>query len=152
MTERDTPYPPSGGDQSAPGPDQEVVDLAHVLFDMAREGRTEQLAAYVDAGAPANLTDPSGNTLLMLAAYHGHAGLVRELARRGADVDRLNDRGQSPLAGAVFKGDDDVVRMLLDLGADPEAGTPTARDTARMFGRVDLLDGPDGGGAPTVGG
>ena len=144
MTERDTPYPPSGGDQSAPGPDQEVVDLAHVLFDMAREGRTEQLAAYVDAGAPANLTDPSGNTLLMLAAYHGHAGLVRELARRGADVDRLNDRGQSPLAGAVFKADDTVIDTLVELGADPDAGTPTARQTAEMFGRPGLFDA-DGG-------
>lgn len=144
MSERDTPYPPSGDDPGAPGADQEVVDLAHRLFDMAREGRTEQLAAYVDAGAPADLTDPAGNTLLMLGAYHGHPALVRELARRGADVDRLNDRGQSPLAGAVFKGEDDVVQALLDLGADPDAGTPTARQTAQMFGRPDLLHGPDG--------
>ncbi len=147
MSESGTAYPGSGDDR----PDQEVVDLAHRLFDMAREGRTEQLAAYVDAGAPADLTDPSGNTLLMLAAYHGHAQLVGELARRGADVDRLNDRGQSPLAGAVFKGEDDVVRTLLELGADAEAGTPTARETAQMFGRTDLLDGPDRAGGPTVG-
>lgn len=148
MTDRDTPYPSSSDDRVT----DEAVDLAHALFDMAREGSTERLAAYVEAGAPADLTDAAGNTLLMLAAYHGHAGLVRELARRGADVDRLNDRGQSPLAGAVFKGADDVVAALLELGADPDVGTPTARETATMFGRPDLLDGPDGGGAPTVGG
>lgn len=140
MTQSDTPRPAAGE-----GHDQEVVDLAHRLFDMAREGRAAQLAAYVDAGAPADLTDPHGNTLLMLAAYHGHADLVRELARRGADVDRLNDRGQSPLAGAVFKGADEVVRTLLELGADADAGTPTARQTAQMFGRTDLLGGPEGG-------
>lgn len=124
-------------------PDQETVDLAHALFDLARQGSTARLAAYVDAGAPVDLTDPAGNTLLMLAAYHGHADLVRELARRGADVDRLNDRGQSPLAGAVFKGEDEVVAVLLEGGADPDRGTPTARETAAMFGRPQLLERPE---------
>lgn len=122
-------------------PDQEAVELAHQLFDMAREGHTDQLSAYVDAGAPADLTDPKGNTLLMLAAYHGQAGLVTALARRGADVNRLNDRGQSPLAGAIFKGEPEVVAALLEHGADPDAGEPTARATAEMFGRSDLLRG-----------
>lgn len=58
------------------------------------------------------------------------------LAERGADVDRLNDRGQSPLAGAVFKAEDEVVATLLASGADPDAGTPSARATAEMFGRT----------------
>ena len=111
------------------------------MLDLAREGRTQRLTAYVDAGVPVDLTDAAGNTLLMLSAYHGHADLVAALAERGAEVDRLNDRGQSPLAGAVFKGEDDVVRALLAAGADPDAGHPTARATAEMFGRPDLLDG-----------
>lgn len=118
---------------------QEAVDLAHALFDLARRGDGTRLVAYIDAGAPADLTDPQGNTLLMLAAYHGHADLVRELATRGADVDRLNDRGQSPLAGALFKGEEGVVAVLLEHGADPDAGRPTARETAHLFGRTDLL-------------
>lgn len=126
---------PLGPDAPAP----EVVDLAHVLFDLARGGEAQRLAAYVDAGAPLDLTDPSGNTLLMLAAYHGHAPTVAALADRGADVDRLNDRGQSPLAGAVFKGEADVVEVLLEHGADVDAGQPTARETAAMFGREDLI-------------
>ena len=57
-------------------PGQDAVELAHQLFDLARQGATEQLEAYLGAGAPVDLTDPKGNTLLMLAAYHGHAGLV----------------------------------------------------------------------------
>lgn len=126
-------------DPDRPEPSDEVVELAHALFDMARAGDRERLAAYLEAGAPVDLSDPSGNTLLMLAAYHGHADLVRELAERGADVNRLNDRDQSPLAGAVFKGEPDVVAALLEHGADPGAGHPTARATAEMFGRTDLL-------------
>lgn len=119
--------------------DPRLVELAHRMFDLAREGGTDSLAAHVDAGVPAGLTDAAGNTLLMLAAYHGHHGTVRALVARGADVDAVNDRGQSPLAGAVFKGEDEVVRVLLDAGADPDGGTPSAREAAAMFDRGDYF-------------
>ncbi|MCX0242730.1 ankyrin repeat domain-containing protein [Streptomyces drozdowiczii] len=121
-------------------PDPEVVELASKVFDLARAGDADALAAYVDAGVPANLTNDRGDSLLMLAAYHGHAPAVTALAARGADPGRANDRGQTPLAGAVFKGEEAVVRALLDAGADPAAGTPSAVDTARMFGKDDLLE------------
>jgi len=121
-------------------PDPEVVELATKIFDLARRGESEQLASYVDAGVPANLTNDRGDSLVMLAAYHGHAEAVRVLLARGADADRANDRGQTPLAGAVFKGEGDVIRALLDGGADPAAGTPSAVDTARMFGKAELLE------------
>ena len=116
-------------------PPEELVELAHRMLDLARDGAAEQLLAYVDAGVPVDLTDAQGNTLLMLAAYHGHAEVVSGLAGRGADVDRLNDRGQSPLAGALFKGADDVVAVLVARGADLDSGAPTARETAAFFGR-----------------
>jgi ankyrin repeat protein len=119
--------------------DPAFLEFAGRLFDLARTGSTVELSAYVDAGVPANLTNDKGDSLLMLAAYHGHADLVAALLERGAEADRANDRGQTPLAGAVFKGEDDVVRVLLAGGADPAAGRPSALDTARMFGREDLL-------------
>ncbi|MEV8311551.1 ankyrin repeat domain-containing protein [Streptomyces flavidovirens] len=121
-------------------PDPEVVELAGKVFDLARQGETEAVAAYVDAGVPANLTNDRGDTLVMLAAYHGHAAAVEALLSRGADPDRANDRGQTPLAGAVFKGEEAVVRALVAGGADPAAGTPSAVDTARMFDKKDLLE------------
>ncbi|GAA3163693.1 ankyrin repeat domain-containing protein [Planomonospora alba] len=120
--------------------DPQVEELATRLFDMARKGETERLRAYVEAGVPADLTNGSGDTLLMLAAYHGHAGTVRMLASLGADPGRANDRGQTPLAGAVFKQESEVVRALLEAGADPHAGTPSAADTARMFGQSEYLE------------
>jgi uncharacterized protein len=126
-------------DEESAAPDERLVELAHQMFDLARAGETDQLKAYVEAGVPVDLTDASGNTLLMLAAYYGHAGTVDLLAGLGADVNRVNDRGQSPLAGAVFKGEDEVVTVLVAAGADPDAGTPTARETAQMFGRPDAF-------------
>ncbi|MYT69251.1 ankyrin repeat domain-containing protein [Streptomyces sp. cg28] len=121
-------------------PDPEVVELATKIFDLARRGETEALTQYVDAGVPANLTNDRGDTLVMLAAYHGHARTVTALLERGADANRANDKGQTPLAGAVFKGEEAVIRALLAGEADPAAGTPSAVDTARMFGKAELLE------------
>ncbi|WOO85266.1 Putative ankyrin repeat protein [Vanrija pseudolonga] len=117
----------------------EAIALAGKLFDLARAGTTADLEQYIDAGIPANLTNQSGDTLLMLAAYHGHADTVKMLLGKGADPDALNAKGQSPIAGAVFKLHNDVVHTLLDGGADIHAGQPNALDCAKMFKRDDLL-------------
>ncbi|RKU45713.1 hypothetical protein DL546_007532 [Coniochaeta pulveracea] len=117
-----------------------ALELAHKLFDMARSGDTETLGAYIQAGIPPNLTNQTGDTLLMLAAYHGHADTTRALLQVGADPNRLNDRGQSILAGSVFKGSDEVVKVLVEGGADIWAGTPNAVASARMFGKEDYLE------------
>jgi ankyrin repeat protein len=121
-------------------PDLQLVTIAHACFDLARAGATERLLAYVEHGVPSNLTDATGNTLLMLAAQNGHADTVSALVALGADPDRTNDRGQSPLAGAIVKGEDDVVEALLAAEADPDVGTPSARATAQMTDRDGLLD------------
>ncbi|MEE2521123.1 ankyrin repeat domain-containing protein [Pseudarthrobacter sp. J75] len=120
--------------------DQDAVDLAHTLFEGARAGDAALLGRYLEAGAPANLTNAAGDSLLMLAAYHGHADTVQLLLGHGADANAVNDRGQTPLAGAAFKGYADVARVLLEAGADPEAGTPSARAAAEMFARKDILE------------
>jgi ankyrin repeat protein len=113
-----------------------VVELA---MHFAREGMTEELAGFLEHGLPADVRDADGNTPVMLAAYHGHAGTVRMLLDHGADVDLRNHRDQSPVAGAVFKGEDDVVALLVSAGADLDAGTPSARAIAELFGRTGLL-------------
>jgi uncharacterized protein len=120
-----------------------VVELAARLFDLARFGHTDELVAYLDAGAPVNLTNDKGDTLLLLAAYYGHAGTVAALLARGADHGRVNDKGQTALAAAVFKQAGEAVGHLLAAGADPDLGGQSARTTAQFFGltaMTDLLD------------
>jgi uncharacterized protein len=124
--------------------DPGVIELAGRVFDLARGGATGDLAAYLDAGVPATLTNDKGDTLLILAAYHGHPGTVAALLARGADPGAVNDRGQTALAAAVFKQSAETVRTLLAAGADPDAGGPTARETAAFFDLPEmtaLLDG-----------
>jgi ankyrin repeat protein len=118
---------------------EETARVIELALHFAREGMTEELAGFVDHGLPPDVQDEDGNTPLMLAAYHGHAATVRMLVERGADVDLRNKRNQSPVAGALFKGEDEVVRVLVGAGADLDAGTPSGRDTAAMFDRLDLL-------------
>ncbi len=128
------------GTGARPGDDQGTTEQGGTrlepdqVFDLARQG-ADVLLDLVDAGLPVELADEAGNTLLMLAAYHGHATLTAGLAERGADVNRLNGNHQAPLAGAVFKNEAEVIRVLVEHGADPDAGTPSARATAQMFGR-----------------
>ncbi|QCB49571.1 ankyrin repeat domain-containing protein [Rhodococcus sp. PAMC28707] len=117
----------------------DIAELAGRLFTMARDGDAESLKIYLDAGVPVDLNNEAGDTLVMLAAYHGHPRTVRMLVGQGADVNRPNEKGQTPLAGAVFKGEDEVVRELVEGGADPHGGHPSAIDAARMFGREDYL-------------
>jgi uncharacterized protein len=130
------PEPPP----TASGLDAETLAFAHRMFDMARDGHGEELAAYVDAGLSANLTNDKGDTLLILAAYHGHAATVAALLARGADPARVNDRGQTALAAATFKRCGDAVTALLDAGADPTQGTQSALATAAFFDLPDMLE------------
>jgi ankyrin repeat protein len=131
------------GTEAGKSIDPGVIALARKVFDLAREGLTDELAEYVDAGVPVNLTNDKGDTLLILAAYHGHPETVGALLARGADHGRANDRGQTALAAAVFKQSAATVSRLLAAGADPDAGGPSARATAVFFelpAMVELLD------------
>lgn len=96
------------------------------MAQLARTGRTDELLARVAVTGP-DVIDSNGNSLLMLAAYHGHAATVTALLARGADPALRDARGLSPLDGAAFKGDPAVIGALLDAGADPNAGGPDGR-------------------------
>lgn len=119
--------------------DEEMLALAHRVFDLARSGERDELAALVGVGVPANLTNDKGDTLLILAAYHDHPSTVQMLLDHGADTSRVNDRGQTALAAAVFRKSRDGVGALLAKGADPDLGSPSARHVARFFELPEML-------------
>ncbi|MEV7646449.1 ankyrin repeat domain-containing protein [Arthrobacter sp. NPDC089319] len=120
--------------------EEQTQRIVGIAMDLAREGKTGELAEFLDHGLPVDALDPDRNTLLMLASYHGQEETLDMLLARGANPDIRNVRDQSPIAGALFKGEDAVVAKLLAAGADVDAGTPSARDAAKMFGREHLLE------------
>lgn len=110
------------------------------LLDLARNGATDSLIDAIDRGIPVDLAGGSGDTFLILAAYHVHAGTVAALLARGADTERVNDRGQTALGAAVFRSATPIVQALLSAGADPAGGGRTPLQIAEFFQLPEMTD------------
>jgi ankyrin repeat protein len=93
-------------------------ELQAIALDFARFGQTDELKSMLLAKLPVNLRDHKGNTLLMLASYHGNLDAVKLLIDMGADANLKNDRGQTPLDGVCFKGYLDIAKLLTKAGAN----------------------------------
>lgn len=115
--------------------------LPEAAANLARNGDAAVLAALLKAGQVVDARDAKGNTLLMLASYHGRAEVVKLLLKSGATVDLRNDKGQTPLGGVAFKGYAEIATLLLDAGADPVAdqGGSTPADFATLAGKTEIL-------------
>jgi ankyrin repeat protein len=109
------------------------------LLYAAREGCVECTRNLIAAGADLNLEDPDRMTPLNMALFNLHFEVAAALIKGGADVDKWDFFGRSPLylaadvsslptkgngAVAVIPSEDkitalDVAKMLIDAGADP---------------------------------
>jgi len=126
---------------TTPDEERRYSELQAQALDCARTGDVETLSLMLQAGMPVNLSDHKGNSLLMLAAYHGEAAAVRLMLEHGAAVDQRNDRQQTPLGGVAFKGYADIASQLIQAGADINADNGNGMSPlmfARMFGRSDV--------------
>ena len=118
-----------------------TTSLPDVAADLARKGDAEGLGALLKGDLAVDARDAKGNTLLMLAGYHGKAETVAMLLKARATVDLRNDKGQTPLGGVAFKGYTEIATLLLDAGADPLAdqGGSTPADFATLAGKTEIL-------------
>jgi ankyrin repeat protein len=80
-------------------------------------------------------------TPLMKAVRQDDAARVRALIAQGVDVNELDSNGDPPLVMAAYKGHTEIVRLLLEAGADVAAVDPdmhaTALHAAAYAGRTD---------------
>ena len=123
--------------------DDETAAFAEQVFERARQGDADMLGRLLASGLPANLRNHKGDTLLMLASYHGHHDAVRVLLEHRADPLLANDNGQLPIAGAAFKGDLAMIRLLLEHGVPVDAAAQDGRTAlmlAAMFNRREIID------------
>ncbi|SEN79097.1 ankyrin repeat domain-containing protein [Cryobacterium luteum] len=104
------------------------------VFDLARDGLTGPLGEMIDAGVGLDVVNTRGDTLLIVAAYQQHAETVAELLRRGADASAVNVMGQTAISCAVFRGNEVILRLLLEADADPRLGTHSGAAIADQFG------------------
>jgi uncharacterized protein len=130
------------------------------LMYAARGGALDATRALIDAGAELNAADPDGTTALLLAITNSHYDLAALLVEKGADPNARDSAGMAPLYAAVdmntlgevfgrpgrVSHDKtsalDLMKILLDQGADPNAGLRTpALQRAHTPGEPTLGEG-----------
>ncbi|XP_062555858.1 ankyrin repeat and KH domain-containing protein mask-like isoform X3 [Armigeres subalbatus] len=105
-------------------------------------GHEEVVRVLLDNGANVEDHNENGHTPLMEAASAGHVGVAKILLERGAGINtHSNEFKESALTLACYKGHLDMVRYLLEAGADQEHKTDemhTALMEASMDGHVEV--------------
>ena len=61
--------------------------------------------------------DPLERNLLYLAARNGHASICEYLINKGMKINEIQKTGSTPLHGAAYYGQTNVVKLLLSYGA-----------------------------------
>ena len=114
------------------------------LHYAVRNGHAEAMQVLVNGGADINLPSADQSSPLLLATINGNYDLARTLLEAGADPNLLSDDGAGPLFAALniewslrtwypqpqaFRQQEtdylELMQLLLDAGADPDARTTT---------------------------
>ena len=106
------------------------------LIKAIRSGHLVEVLAAFDAGASVELNDGQGvpGLPLGIACFMGFTDIVRELVRRGANVNAPDNLDPtSPLSMAKRGGKTDVVRLLIELGAHVPEGMETGLSAQDLY-------------------
>ncbi len=135
--------------------DRQDANRANPLLSTGETGFLDVLEEVLRADPDLARTNRFGGTALIPAADRGHVAIVRRLLRTDVDVDHVNDLGWTALLEAVILGDGgpahtEIVRLLLDAGADPEVAdregvTPLEHARAAGYDKIARLLEPEEG-------
>ncbi|XP_052262259.1 ankyrin repeat domain-containing protein 17-like isoform X2 [Dreissena polymorpha] len=105
-------------------------------------GYEDVVQVLIEAGANVEQHNENGHTPLMEAASAGHVGVAAILLNNGAGINtHSNEFKESALTLACYKGHLEMVKFLLEAGADQEHKTDemhTALMEASMDGHVEV--------------
>jgi ankyrin repeat protein len=110
---------------AAPGQPQSAAEDQRVTSLVLSSDRAH-LESLLAEGLSASARGPEGRTVLMAVAgwLQPDPEAVRLLLARGASPSGVDDHGETALSMAACTGSAAVVRLLLEHGADPNAGQP----------------------------
>lgn len=104
----------------------DVESQIKIFMSGACAGDVDAIRSQVAKGFDLNSTNQFGDTLLEYAIsvldFYPEAPkyeVVREMLQLGANPNALSQDGSSPLFAAVLNLDTEMLRLLLDAGADP---------------------------------
>src|SRR3954447_12559051 len=108
------------------------------LMYAAAFGNAEQMTLLLESGADVNAQNAFHATALIWAG--GDAVKSRILIEHGADVNVRTEQGRTPLmAAAKRNGNADLVRLLLEKGADVKTPGDTTLIPAAQSGDVEIM-------------
>ena len=93
------------------------------LADAVRRGDAAEIRRQLEHVAP-DTPGSDGDTLLMDAIRQRRAISVEALLDGGADPNRVNARGETPVHAAAFSGDPAILRAVIAKGGDVDAVNP----------------------------
>lgn len=73
---------------------------------------------------PDSVKNENGSTALMLASFHGVAGIAETLIEHGANVNAQRLDGWTALMRASYEGHTDIVNLLIERGSDVNMKSP----------------------------
>jgi ankyrin repeat protein len=85
------------------------------IVHAASQGALGTILDLLDSGAPIDVTDADGDTALTAAAVH--PGVVKVLAKRGADLSHRNGEGKSAYMIAAASNRIRMIQALIDAGS-----------------------------------
>lgn len=90
------------------------------MLSAARCGNVELIAYLIEKGGDINDQTEHGSTLLHLAVVRGHPEMTRYLLEQDIDANISPDpvRAPMPIIRAVNFGNTEIIRVLLEFGAD----------------------------------
>ena len=103
-----------------------------LIYAIRQESYKAAQALISDPRTDLNLSNPQGESPLMMAALKGQAPLVDQLIKRGAAI---NKPGWTPLHYAATGGDAEILAMLLAHDADLNAASPNGTTPLMMAAR-----------------
>jgi ankyrin repeat protein len=104
-----------------------------------RENRTEAVFDLLRRGMDPNTADPSGTTLLMYVAANGNEQLLEILLANRANALKQNKYGDTALALAALNGHLNVVRRMVDYGAQINGPEWNALHYAVFNGHAEIV-------------
>jgi len=72
-----------------------------------------QVEVLIESGCPIELVDEHGNSLLLVATQQGHFQIVQYLLSKKADVNCINNKGNTPLHYAFAYKYPEIIELLL---------------------------------------